>query len=198
MSALDKIIEGIMEQAELKAGGILAEAGAAAAEILKRGESERAEQGARLGEVSERECREVADRARSADRQVRRHALLEARNRAIDEVISEARARIANMPDGEYFDLLFRLYEKNAQPFDGVMRFDPADFARLPDGFLERCRQVSPGFALEASEGSHGIGRGFVIQYGDIFQNCSFDSIFEAEEQNLRDMVYAVLTQKAV
>ena len=193
MSALDRIIEGILEQANAKADGILAEANKLAAEILENGESDRAEQEALFEEAANRECREIADRASSADRQNRRRALLQIRNKAVDEVISEAKAKIAGMPEKEYFDFMFRLFEKNFQQVDGVIRFASTDFNRIPEGFLNRCKQLAPGHALELSEDTGGVGQGFVVQYGDIFQNCSLDSVFEAAEQELRDMAYAVL-----
>ena len=193
MSALNKITEGILEQANEKANGILAEANKLAAEILLSGESDRAEQEALFEETSNHECREIADRASSADRQNRRRELLRVRNQVVGEVISEAKAKIAGMPDKDYFDFMFRLFEKNAQQVDGVIRFASADFNRIPGGFLDRCKQLTAGHALELSMDTDGISHGFVIQYGDIFQNCSLDSVFEAEEQALRDMAYAVL-----
>ena len=193
MSALDRIIEGILEQANEKANGILAEANKLAAEIMESGESDRAGQEALSDDVSNRECREIADRALSADRQNRRRSLLEVRNQVVDEVISEAKARIVNMPEKEYFDFMFRLFEKNVQQVDGVIRFASTDFNRIPEGFLDHCKQLAPGHALDLTEDTGGIGHGFVIQYGDIFQNCSLDSVFEAEEQALRDRAYAVL-----
>jgi len=108
MSALDKIIAGIFEQAGAEADGILNEARQRAAEILERGEAARAEQRRQLEEVSERECQELAKRAESADRQNRRLALLETRNQALDEVIAEAKARLAEGADQTCFNMVWQ------------------------------------------------------------------------------------------
>ena len=115
------------------------------------------------------------------------------RNKVIDEVLSEAKAKIMNLPDKEYSDFLFNLFNNNAQPLDGVLRFVPADYARLSEGFLQRCRQAFPDHDLQISGDMEGIVRGFVIQYGNILINCSIDSIFESEGQVLRDRIYEVL-----
>jgi len=194
MSALMKIIEGIFKQANEKVDEILTEARQKAAEILKKGEADRAERERRIDETTERECREIAYRAQSADRQNRRRALLETRSQAINEVIAGAKEKLLNLPDKEYFDFLLSLFAKNAQPGDGIIRLAPADHAKIPDGFLERCRQVFPDYTLELGEDLDSICRGFVIEYGKIYQDCSIDSIFEAEEQAMRDRAYEVLS----
>lgn len=197
MSALNKIIVEILAQANIQADGIISEANKKAVEILEKGQADREEWKRQFDETTEQECREILNRAESADRQNRRRALLHARGQVIDEIIVEAKAKIEGLPDKEYFDLLFRLFEKNAQPLDGVIRFAPADYERIPDGFLERCKQVFPGHALGLSGDMEDIQNGFVIQYGNILQNCSIDGIFESERQMLRDKVYEVLTSDA-
>lgn len=197
MSGLDKIIAEILADAKAQADRILSESAEKAAEILEQGRAEREQWKHRFEEATEQECRELVSQADSAARQERRRALLKARGQVIDEIIAEAKAKIEALPDEEYFDLLFRLFEKNAQPLDGVIRFAPADYARLPEGFLERCRQVRPGYHLELAGDMESIRNGFVIEYGNILQNCSIDSIFESERQLLRDKVNEILTSQA-
>ncbi|MFA5561436.1 MAG: V-type ATP synthase subunit E [Eubacteriales bacterium] len=197
MSGLDNIIAEIAVQANGKADRILSEARQKAAEILEKGRAEREEWQHRLDETTEQECLDILTQAKSATRQERRRALLRARGQVIDEIIAEAKAKIESLPDTEYFDFLFRLFEKNAQPLDGLIRFAPADYAGIPGDFLARCRQVCPGSTLRLSGDMDTIRRGFVIEYGKVLQNCSIDAIFESERQRLRDTVNEVLTSDA-
>ncbi|MCL2434319.1 MAG: V-type ATP synthase subunit E [Clostridia bacterium] len=193
MSALDRIIADIARQAREKADGILEEAGQRAAEIRALGEASCADKQREFDDATERECAQIKSRAESAHRQSRRRALLQAHHEVIDEVIAEAKAVILGLPEGDYFEFLFRLFEKSAQPKDGVIRFAPADATRLPDGFLARCGRVFPDNTLELLENADGIERGFIIEYGPVLQNCSVEGIFEAQGQTLREKAYEIL-----
>jgi len=108
MSALDKIIDGILKQANEKANGILDEGNQKAAEILKKGEAERAGRKRQLEEIAERECLEIVNRAQSADRQNRKLALLQVRNQVLDEVIAEAKARLTDGADQNRFNMVWQ------------------------------------------------------------------------------------------
>jgi len=194
MNALEKIIAEIGRQAQAKADGILEEARQKAAEISAKGDAARAWQQHQLEETAEQECRAIMSRAESADRQNRRRAVLQAHHEVIDEVLAEAKAKITGLPDDDYFDFLFRLFEKNAQPKDGIIRFAPKDAQRLPDGFIGRCKKVFPDHTLKLSDDTAGIENGFVIEYGPIIQNCSIEGIFETESQTLREKAYDILS----
>lgn len=194
MSGLNKIMAEIMAKANNQSNEIINEANQKAAEITKKGQVEREEWKRQFEETVEQENREIISRAESTNRQSRRRALLSVRGEVIDEIIAEAKANIESLPTKEYFDFLFILFKKHAQPHDGVIHFAPADYAKIPDDFLERCNQVFPDYELGISGDREDIKRGFVIQYGNILQNCSMDAIFKSKRQTLRDKVYEVLT----
>ena len=194
MSALDKIIEELLVQAGVQADEILDEAKEKVIEIYEKAQAARSEWQLNFDEYAENEYREIVSRAESADRQNRRRKLLEARNQVINEVIAEAKARIVTMPDEKYFDLLFHLFVKNAQPLDGVMRFAQADHGRIPEGFTQRCQSVFPDSSLSITESAEDFGYGFVIEYEGMLHDCTIDGIFQSSLQALRDAVYEALT----
>jgi V/A-type H+-transporting ATPase subunit E len=197
MNALDRIIQEISKQSQAHAASLIHEAKQQADEILSKGRADRDQLQQQSEEADRREYLEIVKRSEDADRQSRRRALLKARNQAIDEVIAEAKAKIENLPDEEYFNFLFCLFEKNALPRNGVIRFGPVDYVRIPDSFLERCEQVFPDYALEMSGNIESMSHGFVIDYGNVLQNCLIEEIFVSEGQKLRDKVYAILTNEA-
>ena len=196
-SALDRIIEGITEQADAKAAGILGEAGAEAKRIRERCEAERATLEGRLRERLALDRREIEKRAESRNRQARRRAFLETRSKAIDEAISEAKEKLYSLPARDYFDILLRMYEKNSLPRDGVMYLSPADHDRAPEDFAARCAKVHPGNVLRIERGAGTGDRGFIIEYGDIVQNCLLDVFFREEASMLRDKAYEAFAVEA-
>lgn len=193
MDGLDRIIDEIIREARAQADEILRTANEEAAQILAKGHGEDEKLKQQIEETKAQACSAVAELAAAADRQARRRALLKVRNQMIDDIIAEAKSTIENLPANKYFELLFQLYEKNAQPKDGSICFAPVDYIRIPEGFIERCNQVFPGNTLELFEGTppdmEDIPNGFMIRYGNILQNCSIDSIFECNEQSFRDKV---------
>ena len=106
MSALDKIIEEIMAQARAQAERILAGAEQRAAEIRAEGQAERDAYQRRFEQTAEPECREIANRAQSTDRQNRRLALLAVRNQVLAEVLAEAKAKLTQQAGPERFQIV--------------------------------------------------------------------------------------------
>ena len=103
MNALDKIVAEILSQAGSRADAILRGAEEEAAAIREKASAERERLKKQSADDSERECRDILNRAESADRQARRRALLETRNLVIDEVLAEAKAALAAETGGGFF-----------------------------------------------------------------------------------------------
>ena len=187
MNGLNKIIDEIVRGAEKEAAKIVDSASALTAEnsVAARAEHELWKQ--EFLEPVRQECKDITRRFESKDRQKRRGELLKVRNRMIDEIITEAKAKIAELPDEEYFELLFRLFQKNSLQMDGVICFARAEYAKVPKDFIERCNNTA--CSIKMSEPVEEISNGFIIKYGNIIQNCSIDSIFESNWQLFRDKV---------
>ena len=100
-SNLNKITEGIIEQAKKQADEIIEQAKKQAVEIHEKETAERTEWEKKFNSDSEKELREIKKRADSKNRQNRRLALLETRNRVIDEAIAEAKAKLTEQSGNE-------------------------------------------------------------------------------------------------
>ena len=50
-----------------------------------------------------------------------------------------------------------------------------------------------PGASLTLDEAPRDIDGGFVLIYGDIEENCSFEALFDAQKDRLQDEVRALL-----
>jgi len=199
MSGLEKIIAGILAQAEEQAKLIKAEADTKAAAISAsaKDESERAVEVVRR--ESEAECAALLTREEGTQRQVRRLALLAAQVEEIDAAIAQAKAKLLQLPTEEYFDLMFRLFEKYAVDSHGEIKFGTADASRLPNGFVARCQAVfpnSPNSKINVGEPIEGSEHGFVVDYGKIVVNCTVDEIFRVKRQAMRDAVSKIYAER--
>ena len=69
------------------------------------------------------------------------------------------------------------------------------DLARLPAYFPRKLSEIgaAKGGTLVLSEESREIKGGFILAYGGIEENCSFEALFEAEKERLQDIVRAQL-----
>ena len=104
----------------------------------------------------------------------------------ISEMLKTGMETAKNLPDDEYFELILKMIGKNSQPGDGMISFGEKDLGRLPKDFLAKINSISKG-KLTLSDKAAAIDAGFILSYGGIEENCSFDAIFLSEADNLSD-----------
>ena len=85
-----------------------------------------------------------------------------------------------------YFALILKMVQKYSQPQDGEIRFGSRDISRLPAGFIGEVNKVASG-ALTLSDTTAPIDAGFILIYGGIEENCSFDAIILSEDETIKD-----------
>lgn len=186
MSGIDKIIEQIQSDtdkicasvigaAQQKADKIISEAEAKAQQIIADGKDKTASKVA-----------EIKKRGDSAADLEEKRVMLYTKQKIISEMLSEGLLNAKNLPEDEYFDLIDKMVEKYSQPEDGVIVFGKKDIERLPQGYIDRLNKSSKG-QLTLSDETADIEAGFILKYGGIEQNCSFDAIFAGEAENLSD-----------
>lgn len=197
MSGLDKIAETIIWEAQEKANEIKIEAQekvqAIEAEAAKDNEDLKRD----LAEDLERNADAVIERYASDSRQERRRILLKTRSDAIESVIQEAKERIVNMPNSEYFDMMRGICVRNARADEGVLHFAEADNSRLPGDFINKCNSEITDGTVVLGEPVINIAHGFLIAYGKVVQNCSLENIFEINKNQIRDAVNTCLNEEA-
>ena len=186
MSGIDKIIrqieddtrsvcDGIIAQAESKAQRITADADAQAALIKSNSDQ-------RITAL----VTDIKKRGDSAADLEEKKILLTAKQRIITDMLQIGVERVKNLPDDEYFTLILKMVQKYSQPQDGVIRFGSKDLSRIPAGFINEINKASAG-KLTLSDECAPIDAGFILIYGGIEENCSFDAIFMSEDETLKD-----------
>lgn len=115
----------------------------------------------------------------------------------IDSVIKETELKLHELPDDEYFGLIVKLAAKRLRKGKGIFSFCSYDLERMPDDFEKTLQILAQPFesSVEISREPVNIADGFILSYGDISENCSFNAIIEAEREAVRDLAASILFQ---
>jgi V/A-type H+-transporting ATPase subunit E len=197
MTGLDKILQQIQEEAQSAARAAVEEKRREIDEQLKRAEQEGAQRAEAIRRDAELRAQAFYDRAESAAVLEKKRRILAAKQQLISGVLKEARDAIRTMEEGAYFHLLLCMVEQNAQPKEGVMVLSAGDFARMPADFQkEVTARVPAGASLRVTcqnKETPEIDGGFLLMYGGIEENCTFDALFAAAHEDLQDLAQATL-----
>lgn len=186
MAGIDKMILQIENDTKTVCDDILLKARAKADSILHEAQIE-AEKIAESGKVkSAARVADIEKRGESSASLEERKVALYTKQGIINEMLNKGIEVVKTLPDDEYFDLILKMIEKNSQENDGEISFGVKDLNRLPIGFMDKVNSVSKG-TLTLCENAAAIDAGFILSYGGIEENCSFDAIFMSEADNLSD-----------
>jgi V/A-type H+-transporting ATPase subunit E len=192
MTGLEKILKHIEEDANTAAEKAITEANNKAAVILAEARTEGGKKCSEILERSKLEVQSCLSRAESAAKLQEKKLILNAKQEIISDVINRAKESLLQLKDAEYFEILIKMVQKHALAQNGLILFSEADINRLPVQFNEALKTAlaqKEGAALTAGNETVTICGGFILAYGDVEINCSFDALFAAAKENLQDKV---------
>lgn len=196
MTGLEKILKSIEADASKNAEAVIAQAKSEANDITLAAKKDTEKKCAEIAAKSELDVKAVCSRAESAADLMEKKIILDAKQQIINNIIYNARISLANLPDSEYVEVLIRMVNKYAHNKAGKIIFSMADKKRLPKDFsatLQKILSVKEGASLTVSEDVANLDGGFLLVYGNIEENCSFDALFSASKEDLQDKVNAFL-----
>lgn len=189
MSGLDKIIDHITQEAKTEAEGILASARAEADKLISSGKAEADAMAAAIAKQSEADVAAAVKRIQSASDLREKRIILQAKQDQIEEVFGAALEHLRGLGDEDYFTLIRKMITRYASGERGILQFSAADLARMPKDMQTFAGQHH----LEISPESVDISGGFILSYGDIEENCSFDVLIETSREELQDKIGQLL-----
>ena len=195
MTGTEKILRHIAEQAEAESGKLL-EAARQEAEAITAAAEKEAAQITKAGEEKAEAFRKDAEtRLEASLTMQKRRAALKVRGELVGEVLKDAYESLKALPEEEYFALLLRQLENQVQPAEGSLQLNAKDLRRLPADFAGKAAQIAKarGGSLTLSKEAAKIDGGFLLNYGGIVENGSFEAIFAARSDEFKDAVCAVL-----
>ena len=196
MTGLEKIIMHIGEDAIATAKVVITEAKSKAGEITTAAQAECNKKRADIEEQSKIEVQACLSRAESSALLQEKKLILNAKQQIISTIITSSKNLLAKLPSEEYFDVMIKMIKKYALGQSGQILFSAIDKKRLPEQFgaiLQTALLEIEGAALTVSENTREMDGGFVLIYGDVEENCSFDALFFAARESLQDKVCEVL-----
>lgn len=196
MTGLEKIIKAIEAEAKAVADKILAEAKEESEKILALAKKEAEAKAAEIAQKPVFEVEAILNRAQSGARLIKRQMILNAKQQVINDIIDKAKLKLTSLPDTEYFNIILQILKKHAHSQAGIIMFSKADLERMPKDFeksLEEAIKEIQNASLSISKEAAPIDGGFILVYGDIEENCSFDALFGMAREELQDKVNAFL-----
>lgn len=195
MTGLEKILKAIEDDADALVEKILSEAKAVADEITEAAKKEAEKKCLEIASKSEMDVQAALSRAQSAASLIERKTILDAKQQLINDVIAKAKDKLTTLSDSEYTETIIRMVKKNAHNTSGTIVFSEADKKRLPKDFdtmLKKALEDKDGASLTISE-NNTKHSGFVLIYGEIEENCTFEALFATAKDELQDRVNEIL-----
>lgn len=186
MSSGDKILNRISLDCDERISQIGAETDEKCAQIMAQAKLD-----------ADKISAEIADRAQSKVKQMQaasesrcdletRNAFLKRRREEIDKTYSEILNKMKNLPDEDYFELIYT-FAKKLNGMSGVVLLNEKDMNRLPKDFLARLEKC--GVKAELSKMPCDIESGFILKCGDIEENMDFSAILSEKRDAIEDFI---------
>ncbi len=189
MTGLEKIIEQIRLEASLASEQELAKTREEVNEIYAEGLKDREAYKEAYEAQTDSQVELLLGRGEAAAILQRRKILLKEKQQIIQEIVEKARESILNLPDKEYFELILKMLNRYAKDGNCSILLSPRDKERVPQDFVEELDKRS----IRLSGVNERIDGGFILVYGDIEENCSFDALFAASKDTLQDKISALI-----
>ena len=198
MSGLDKILQDIREEADAAANVLLNEAKEKADALVSEARDETQKILDAEKKRAEADAASAVLRSESSADLKKRQMILAKKQELIGAVLEKAKKQLLALSDEDYFAAMKKLALSNAQQGEGSICFCARDLERIPASFETELNEAlkDKGASLTVSDKACAIDGGFLLSYGGIEENCSFEAMFRANEESLSDAVQRILFEQ--
>ncbi|MBS4022270.1 MAG: V-type ATP synthase subunit E [Dethiobacter sp.] len=197
MSGADKLKSKILSEAEAQADQVLDNARQRTAVAVGKGEQEAAARMKTLLEQARLQAEERLRRAKTIADLDARKAILSAKEDMIEDSFKQALERLLNLEAAAYTEILFPMLLAAAQTGREEIIVSPKDSGLYTQDFLDRVNQALIQQGKEGKLTLSGEKRemqgGFILRFGDVEINASFNSILRMQRDQLEPEVAAIL-----
>ena len=189
MTAAEKILSGIIEDAEAKSRIIIDNAKKKAEEIQLEMEKNAKIDADDIISKSEK-LRNISNgNADSSAKLLKRNKLLEVKNQIIEDVFSKIEEKINLYDDEKYCEFIYSLAQKNSLDGKGVLKLNQKDLTRNLDSLKSKLSVLNIEVDNEPCE----ISGGFLLVYGEIIINCSVQALLREKREEITDKINSIL-----
>lgn len=200
MEGLEKILGRIKDESDAKINDLLAKANADASVILREAREKADLQCAEIEKRTDAEIINIKERTVASKELKSKQVKLVARREAIDDTLLYVKEKIGALSIKEYGDLLSKVFDKfvtkeKVKEQNVKLCFGEKDLKNLSkdviDGLLKNAKDK--GINMTLSDKAANIKNGFLLDYGDILENCSFDAMIDQNKEVFEDKINKVL-----
>lgn len=193
MTGLEKILSTIEQDSNDRCREITEQAQKQAQEIIDTASAKAQENIANAKASVDKKVAEHDGAIEASVSMTKNRIILEGKLDIISSTLDRALEVIKALPKKEYFEILKGLILKNVRKGEGVLRLSKEDTEKLPSNFIDSINNaLKRGYKISLGE-SADIDSGFILVYGDIDINCSFDAVASAKREELRDTLNEML-----
>lgn len=193
MTGLEKILSTIEQDSNDRCREITEQAQKQAQEIIDAASAKAQEDIANAKASVDKKVAEHDGAIEASVSMTKNRIILEGKLDIISSTLDRALEVIKALPKKEYFEILKGLILKNVRKGEGVLRLSEEDTEKLPSNFIDSINNaLKRGYKISLGE-SADIDSGFILVYGDIDINCSFDAVASAKREELRDTLNEML-----
>ena len=196
MNGLEQLIGHITAEDREKAEQIRRKAEQKAEAIRQQAEQQAEEARAELLRRARAEAEHKRERGRASAALKKRQLLLSTRQALVQETIEAAKRHVLELPEPAYFDLLLRLFAEHAPAGQSAeLCLNERDLGRMPAAVREQFAALfaKQGGVLRISEQPADIAGGFLLNCGDIEENCSMEALFAGNAERMQDEACRIL-----
>lgn len=195
MNGLDKLVARISGESDEQIKTIIDDAGAKAAEIKADCDRKIKAECERIEKKAQTEVETIEMRGKASAELKTKQILLTGKQELLNDTIAMAKEKLNSLSDREYIDFITKLFAKHIPAEDAVLKMNAADLKRIPksvfDGFVQSAEEK--GAKLSVSEEPSEIKNGFILDFGGIEENCTFDALIDQNIEELQDKVKSLL-----
>jgi len=197
MTGTDKIKSKIMEDANARALQIEEQAKAEAKDIVDQALREAELKEAEILKKAESDGMDAHKRMIAVAELEGRKSILGAKQDMISLAFKKAMEKLCALPDSEYQQLIEDMAVKSAIKGDGEILLSEKDAKRMNDKFIKninrRLESLGKGGKLSLSRKTIQAAGGFILKYGDMEINSTFEILFGVIRPELEQEVVKIL-----
>ncbi len=186
MSSGDKILNRISLDCDERISQIGAETDEKCAQIMAQAKLDADKISAEIADKAQSKVKQMQAASKSRCDLETRNAFLKRRREEIDKTYSEILNKMENLPDEDYFELIYT-FAKKLSGMSGVVLLNKKDMNRLPKDFLAKLEKC--GVKAELSKAPCDIESGFILKCGDIEENMDFSAILSEKRDIIEDFI---------
>lgn len=194
MKGLEQILKKIEDDSTCEADRIIADAKKTAEKIIADAREKADKEAQKIIADADKKTSLMLETAKNSCASLIKRSEASAKAEIVADCIKIAGDDINSMSDEEYFEVLKKLILKYSHPdVQGELLMDKSDVSKMPKHFLNELKKA--GADLILCENSVDVGKGFILRYGGVEENCTFNSLIEEKTDEIKDKLYLKLRE---